>query len=897
MAKRYFTARTVLGSLAMCLTLVLAFVLSQHSGAQTARFDDDDKQLAPQAGTYSGRVFQDFNQNGLYDTSGGTAAAPTAVDVGVQGVTVTLYDAAGTARGNATSAADGTYSIASTGTGPYRIEFTTIPTGYSPSARSRTSGSGSALPTSTTNAGATVQFVPNNGSTNVNLALNRAADYCSDNPELCSQLYHFGDEVAPNAVFSIPYQNSGSTRLTGGDPVDDFAAPAGTNLATTAQVGTTFGLAYHRATRRVFAAAFFKKHSMFGPAGTGAIYQIDRGTGTVSTFVDLNAIFGANTAGANPHDTSDYDFDNGVNTWRAAGKVAFGGIALNADESYLFAMNLANRRLYRIPTSGPLNNTTIQSVAFPTSMGSGSEVCGDADDIRPFAVSYHEGLIYVGAVCSNESRSGQNNADARRNAYVYTLDPVALTFNATPAIDELSLNYTRAQTDPGYSANWNNWRANFTNIGNPTYHVLYPQAMLTDIDFDRGNMILSFRDRVGEQSGYNAASDPSDSSDHNRKGITAGEILRLCGNPTNGWTLESNGRCGGTGSAPQNTNEGPGGGEFYYQENYHPNGTPHDEVGLGSAAQIPGHNEMVAGIFDPPYIPNDNIYDAAGFRWFQNTGASAGSQNRGYMAYRSGTANFGKANGIGNVLPLCDAAPIELGNRVWRDSNNNGVQDPGEPGIAGVQVHLYDANNVLVGTAITDANGEYYFVSSTVADPNQNDNIGQVNGGIKFNSNYTIKLDRAADYNTGGPLFGLRKTTMDQTTQNGFDEGSDSDGDYDASGNYLAIPLTTGNPGDNNHNYDFGFVLAPSAAPVSVTGRITTANGNGIRNVRVVLTEENGTMHYAITGSFGYFVFENIESGQGVVVSVSAKRYTFSQPSRFISLEDNISDADWVSEQ
>ena len=160
-----------------------------------------------------------------------------------------------------------------------------------------------------------------------------------------------------------------------------------------------------------------------------------------------------------------------------------------------------------------------------------------------------------------------------------------------------------------------------------------------------------------------------------------------------------------------------------------------------------------------------------------------------------------------------------------------------------------------------------------------------------------VKLDRAADYNTGGPLFGLRKTTMDQTTQNGFDEGSDSDGDYDASGNYLAIPLTTGNPGDNNHNYDFGFVLAPSAAPVSVTGRITTANGNGIRNVRVVLTEENGTMHNAITGSFGYFVFENIESGQGVVVSVSAKRYTFSQPSRFISLEDNISDADWVSEQ
>jgi len=894
MPKNFLTARTVLGSLAFCLTVTLAFLLSTHSDAQIAR-NDTDRQLAPLTGAISGRVFQDFNQNGLYDTSGGTSAAPTAVDAGIAGVTVTLYDAGGTARGSATSAVDGTYSIASAGTGPYRVEFTTIPTGYSASARSRASGSGNAaLPTSTTNAGATVQFVPNGANANVNLALTRSADYCEDNPSLTSQLYHYGSEAAPNAIFSFPYQ-SGSTRTTGGAPVDDFTAPAGTNLATTTQVGTTFGLAYHRASRRVFAAAFMKKHSQFGPAGTGAIYQVDRASGTVSTFVDLNAVFGANTAGANPHDTSDYDFDNGVATWRAVGKVAFGGIALNGDESYLFAMNLADRRLYRIPTSGPLNGTTIQSVAFPTSMGSGQEVCGSADDIRPFAVSYYDGLIYVGAVCSNESRSGQNNADARRNAYVYTVDPVALTFNATPAVDELSLNYTRAQADPGYSANWNNWRADFTNIGNQTSHVIYPQAMLTDIDFDRGNMILSFRDRVGEQSGYFAASDPSDAGDHNRKGITAGEILRLCGGPTNGWTPENNGSCGGTTTAGANNGEGIGGGEFYYQENYHPNGNPHDEVGLGSAAQIPGHNEMVAGIFDPPYLPNDNIYDAGGFRWFRNTGASAGSQNRGYMVYQAETANFGKANGIGNVAPLCEAAPIELGNRVWRDSNNNGVQDPGEPGIAGVQVHLYDANNVLVGTAVTDANGEYYFVSSTVADPNQTDNIGQVNGGIKFNSNYTIKLDRPADYNTGGPLFGLRKTVLDQTTQNGFDEGSDSDGEYDSSGNFLEIQLTTGNPGDNNHNYDFGFVLAPSAAPVSVTGRITTANGNGIRNVRVTLTEESGAMHYALSSTFGYYTFENIESGQGVVVSVSAKRYTFSPPSRFISLDDNITDADWTA--
>jgi len=48
--------------------------------------------------------------------------------------------------------------------------------------------------------------------------------------------------------------------------------------------------------------------------------------------------------------------------------------------------------------------------------------------------------------------------------------------------------------------------------------------MVTDIDFDRGNMILSLRDRNGDQTGYNNASDPNNPDDFNRKGITAGDM-------------------------------------------------------------------------------------------------------------------------------------------------------------------------------------------------------------------------------------------------------------------------------------------------------------------------------------------------------------------------------------
>ena len=52
-----------------------------------------------------------------------------------------------------------------------------------------------------------------------------------------------------------------------------------------------------------------------------------------------------------------------------------------------------------------------------------------------------------------------------------------------------------------------------------------------------------------------------------------------------------------------------------------------------------------------------------------------------------------------------------LGNYVWFDANRNGTQDAGENGIGGVTVTLFDVNNVAVAQAITNANGEYYFVN------------------------------------------------------------------------------------------------------------------------------------------------------------------------------------------
>jgi hypothetical protein len=54
--------------------------------------------------------------------------------------------------------------------------------------------------------------------------------------------------------------------------------------------------------------------------------------------------------------------------------------------------------------------------------------------------------------------------------------------------------------------------------------------------------------------------------------------------------------------------------------------------------------------------------------------------------------------------------PAAIGDLVWNDLNRNGVQDSGEPGIAGVTVELYKCDkDVLVASTLTDANGYYLF--------------------------------------------------------------------------------------------------------------------------------------------------------------------------------------------
>ncbi|HEY0049277.1 MAG TPA: carboxypeptidase regulatory-like domain-containing protein [Pyrinomonadaceae bacterium] len=90
--------------------------------------------------------------------------------------------------------------------------------------------------------------------------------------------------------------------------------------------------------------------------------------------------------------------------------------------------------------------------------------------------------------------------------------------------------------------------------------------------------------------------------------------------------------------------------------------------------------------------------------------------------------------------------------------------------------------------------------------------------------------------------------------------------------------------------------FAPTAATASVSGRILTSDGRGIRNVSITMTDASGAMRMAFSGSFGYFTFEDVRVGEVYVLSVRAKQFWFGQSSLAISVREDLSDISFTAD-
>jgi hypothetical protein len=69
------------------------------------------------------------------------------------------------------------------------------------------------------------------------------------------------------------------------------------------------------------------------------------------------------------------------------------------------------------------------------------------------------------------------------------------------------------------------------------------------------------------------------------------------------------------------------------------------------------------------------------------------------------------------ATPTRTPTPINIGNFVWHDLNGNGIQDAGEPGIAGITVQLWNAAKTnLIASAVTNVNGVYTLIAPLPGD-------------------------------------------------------------------------------------------------------------------------------------------------------------------------------------
>ncbi len=84
--------------------------------------------------------------------------------------------------------------------------------------------------------------------------------------------------------------------------------------------------------------------------------------------------------------------------------------------------------------------------------------------------------------------------------------------------------------------------------------------------------------------------------------------------------------------------------------------------------------------------------------------------------------------------------PPLIGDIVWQDLNENGLQDAGEPGIPGVRIDLYDVTGAeIIGSALTDQNGYFSFGGY------HNTNMLPIDSTISITNNFFLDHDGECD--------------------------------------------------------------------------------------------------------------------------------------------------------
>ncbi len=758
----------------------------------------------------SGVVFRDFNGDGVWQTATATYEEPA-----ISGITVNAYNAAGNWLAGTTTNATGNYSFSGL-TFPVRIEFTGFPTGFYSSK------------VGTHNA-SSVQFY-SASTTSANFAVNLPSEYSQPTTDkIVGVQMDNGISSSQQAVYTVPYGNTGSSNAGRAN----LSSPI--NPSSGFKVGAVWGLAYQPTTDRVFTSAFMRRFAAFGTNGTGAIYvttnaKNNPASSASSLFINLNGMTVNNAAGGtttintgtDPHDYSDLTKDlNNANgsPFDAVGKISFGDMDISEDKKYLYVVSLNDKKIYRIVIDADNNINTNPSAADVLAYNLPTGGCSNGT-ARPFGLGIRNNEVYVGVICDAGSKSFSfpNNPQilptADQTATVYKLS--GATFSS---VISFPMNYYRGLVSTGDFSGANDhrfkpwistWTCSFPYPMPNWGRMNYPQPMLSDIIFDvDGSIILGIGDRFAYQVANGIPNPNNDLCVEMRlfDGRGGGDILRVCNTGTlnaPNYVLEGNSGCSRTTSSEvfSYPNSQPVEAEFYVGDNYDEGNSPgHTETTLGALVMSYGSKRVVTTAFNSIDTDNGGGVFRNGFKYLSNAN---GADLNGYEI----NSTFGKCSGVGDLEMLGNLAPIEIGNRVFMDTDEDGIQDAGEMGIASVTVKLFNAGVEVASTA-TDANGQYIFSN------------------VSPNTAYEVRI-LAANIPSGKQL------TLTNTGNGAVGTPEDMrDNDASMISSNAVISYTTGNAGQNDHTLDFGFKTACvistniSGSTLICSGQSTTLSASG----------------------------------------------------------------------
>ena len=477
-------------------------------------------------------------------------------------------------------------------------------------------------------------------------------------------------------------------------------------------------------------------------------------------------------------------------------------------------------------------------------------------ELRPWALEFDHGLGYLGAVCDG-SVSGNANDLA---GYIFSFDPNDVAAGFTQVLDvKISLENRVFNESPfktwsedwsGYIEQYNNWdRA---------------QPIISDIEFNaKGDMVIGVIDRgamIVDAGGYSLDTTSTDMV----HGIPFGDVYHACKTDT-GYTYE------GLDTCPTHfaTGEGYDGHGEYYDDK---TGDKSPDGSVGSLALLKGSHVVALTTEDPRPASvthgNSDYWSSYGVHFLDTT---SGEISRYYGVYKSNDADYeyGKASSIGDVEILTDSAPVELGNRVWLDTDADGIQDANETGISGVTVQLLNVGGTVIATATTDASGNYIFSS----DPSGASTASHIYNiaGLTANTAYTVRIPNISGGSKQAAL-GVNQLTVANTGEGSNTNLNDSDGvAFGDNADAVVLATDISDSGVNNHSFDFGFVAPASLRDYvwidSDRDGIQDVGESAIAGVVVHLYKEGvDTGTTDSTDASGQYLFSNLTPGNYHVV-------------------------------